>query len=73
MPKKAKTIIAFKNVRQLWNFAQKIHAANIEIITSDMILICDCTDEDLKLLPQYDGKVITEYKPIGDKKSLNQN
>lgn len=70
---KKKITIAFKNIYQLWNFAQKIRASNIQIITGDMILICDCSDSDLELLTQYNGHVISEYLPIQNQKPLNQN
>ena len=72
MSKKISTI-AFKNIRQLWNFAQRINATNIEILTSDMILICNCTEEDLKLLSQYGGKIVTDFVPSNNKRSLNQH
>ena len=68
-----KITIAFKNIRQLWNYAQKINARNIEIISADITLICDCSETDLFLLPDYDGEVIEESKPVKHQKTHNQN
>lgn len=70
---KNKFTIAFKNIYQMWNFAQKINATNIEIITTDMTLICDCTDEDLKLLSKYNGEVVRDYSPVHHQRSFNRN
>jgi len=58
---KIKIAIAFKNIHLLWSFAQRIHALNIEINTTDKILICDCSEEDLNLLPEFEGMVIEKY------------
>lgn len=68
-----KITIAFKNIRQLWNYAQKINARNIEIISADITLICDCSETDLSLLPDYDGELIEESKPVKHQKTHNQN
>lgn len=68
-----KITIAFKSIRQLWNYAQKINARNIEIISADITLICDCSETDLSLLPEYDGVVIEESKRVKHQKTHNQN
>lgn len=57
-----KIAIAFKSVEQLWSYARKIKAVDIEINTSDKILVCDCSKEDLSLLAEYNGMVLKEYK-----------
>lgn len=54
---KKKTCIVFSNIHQLWKFAQTINASSIEIITSENILICDCTDADLAIVHQYGGQI----------------
>jgi hypothetical protein len=55
---KTKIAIEFKTVHQLWGFAQKIGAINIEINTMRRILICDCSEEDQVLIEAYEGKPI---------------
>jgi hypothetical protein len=60
---KTKIHIQFKNINQLWEFARKINAVQFEINTADRVLICDCSEEDLSLLGQFDGKIIEEYTP----------
>lgn len=55
---KKKIVIKFKNIYQLWAFAQHIQAYSIEIIASEMILICDCSEHDLNLLSHYAGEII---------------
>lgn len=59
---KTKITIAFRNVEQLWNFARRIKAIDMEINTQDKILTCDCSVEDLNLLEEYGGVVVGEYK-----------
>lgn len=58
---KEKIRIQFNNLRQLWEFAQKIKANNIEIRTKDCLLICDCSEEELQLLEKYNGRRIGEF------------
>jgi len=53
---KQKFTIQFSSLHQLWQFAQKIKANNIEIKTKDCLLICDCSEEDLQLLEIYNGR-----------------
>ena len=53
---KEKIAIQFSNLHQLWQFAQKIKASNIEIRTRDRLVICDCSEEDLQLVKKYEGK-----------------
>jgi hypothetical protein len=57
---KEKITIQFNNLRQLWQFAQTIKANNIEIKTKDCLLICDCSEEDLRLLGKYNGRRIEQ-------------
>lgn len=54
---KTKTCIVFKNIHQLWKFAQTLNASSIEIITSEKILICECSEADLALLAQHGGEI----------------
>ena len=58
---KKKFVIGFKKIYQLWEYAQQIKANNIEIITSSMVLICDCSAADIELLAEYGGEVIEEF------------
>jgi hypothetical protein len=53
---KEKITIQFHNLQQLWQFAQKVKANNLEIRTKDCLLICDCNEQDLLLLEIYNGK-----------------
>lgn len=55
---KEKITIQFSSLHQLWQFAQKIKANNIEIKTKDCLLICDCSEEDFQLLEVYNGRRI---------------
>lgn len=64
--------ITFKTITQLWGYAQAFKATDIEIITPGMILICDCSDRDIAMLPQYGGKIINEI-PIQRQVSSNKN
>lgn len=61
---KNKITISFENIHQLWSFAQNIKAVNIEIITTQKILICNCSEEDLSLLPKYNGRIVEEFQPM---------
>jgi hypothetical protein len=58
---KEKITIQFSSLHQLWQFAQKIKANNIEIKTKDCLLICDCSEEDLQLLEIYNGRRIGQF------------
>jgi hypothetical protein len=57
MPKN-KILIQFSSIHLLWQFAQRIGATNIEINMRYKTLLCDCSAEDLELLPLYKGTVI---------------
>ena len=57
MPKR-QTLIQFPSLQLLWQFAQRIQAVNIEIHTEAMTLLCDCSEGELSLLSDYQGKVI---------------
>jgi hypothetical protein len=59
---KKKNVIKFKNIYQLWAFAQHIQAYSIEIIASEMVLICDCSDHDLEKLSRHGGEVIEKHR-----------
>ena len=52
------TFIQFSSVQQLWGFAQRIKAVNIEINTERKTLLCDCSAADLALLEQYEGSLV---------------
>ena len=56
--------IQFKNVVQLWNYVQVIECRNIEIIAADNILICECSENDIAMLPFYEGFIIEDYNPL---------
>lgn len=60
---KKKVVIKFKSIYQLWAYAQAIQAYSIEIIASEMILICDCSDKDLRLITEYEGLIVENYTP----------
>ena len=68
---KSKHVIRFHNIYQLWAYAQLIHASNIEIKASEMTLICDCSDEDLKKVSTYHGEVIETIIPVFNHTSKN--
>ena len=68
-----KVVIRFKNIHKLWDFAQKLEAKNIQIVTTSMILICHCTDADLALIPQYHGEIVEEYIPEDDSHFTEQS
>lgn len=59
---KTRIAIAFKNLHLLWSFVQRIRVVNIEINTADNILICECTEQELHLLEEYEGMVVEEYR-----------
>ena len=69
---KSKIKIKFHNIYQLWAYAQIIHANNIEIKASEMVLICDCSDEDLQLLSKYHGEIIERINPVYNHTTNNQ-
>lgn len=69
---KQKVIIQFKNIIRLWQYAQVIRCYSMEIITAELILICECSEADLTMLPQYGGIVIEEYHPA-NKLSISNN
>ena len=52
------TLIQFSSLQQLWGFAQRIKAVNIEINTERKTLLCNCSAADLALLEQYEGTVV---------------
>jgi hypothetical protein len=54
---KNRNCIVFKNIHQLWSFAQKVRSNSIEIITSEKILVCDCSEDDLAIVAQYGGEI----------------
>ena len=58
---KYKVVVQFKNLYSLWQFAQRVRATDIRIDTSDKTLICQCTQEDLELLQQYQGIILKKY------------
>ena len=70
---KKKFVIGFKKIYQLWEYAKLIKANNIEIITTSMVLICDCSDADIELLSEYGGEVIEEFTPEHYPYTINQN
>ncbi len=57
---KTTVTIKFKSLNQLWNFAQIIQSSSLEIVTKDCMLICDCSEADLKLLNSFDAIIVDE-------------
>jgi len=55
---KDKIAIRFQNLYQLWQFAQAIHARSIEIRAKELLLLCDCSEEDLQLAAKFGGTVM---------------
>ncbi|HEY6955150.1 MAG TPA: hypothetical protein VI385_07890 [Flavisolibacter sp.] len=53
-----KTTIRFRDLYQLWQFAQAIKSTSMEIRTNELLLICDCSREDLRLVAKFGGTVI---------------
>jgi len=68
-----KVSISFNSIIQLWNYAQAIKATDIRIITEGMILICDCSETDIAMLPNYGGKIIEEHSSILSQVLSNKN
>lgn len=68
---KSKHIIRFQNLYQLWAYAQVIHALSIEISSSEMLLICDCSEEDLQMLSEFHGEVIDKINTVFNHTSIN--
>lgn len=55
---KEKIMIQFNSLHQLWLFVQEIKVNNVEIRTKDCLLICDCSEEDVRLAEKYNGRKI---------------
>lgn len=57
---KDRIVIRFHNLYELWQFAQAIHATSIEVRTSELLLVCNCSDEEAQLAAQFGGTVMTK-------------
>lgn len=57
MPTK-RTLIQFYSIKQLWQFAQILYTASVEINARQKTLLCECSDAELDLLVGYGGRVI---------------
>lgn len=55
---KDKIAIRFDNLYHLWQFAQAIRARSMEIRTKELLLICDCHEEDLQLVTKFRGTIM---------------
>ena len=55
-----KVRIQFKNAHQLWNFAKRLKASDIEINISRVTLYCHCTEVEIRMLSQHGGLVIEQ-------------
>jgi hypothetical protein len=51
-------LIQFSSLHLLWQFAQRIQCISMEINTQHKTLLCTCSEQDLELLPIYNGKVV---------------
>lgn len=56
--------IRFKNIAQLWQYAQAIRCHSMEIIAAEAILICECSETDIAMLTQYGGLVDEDHHPV---------
>lgn len=50
--------IRFHNLYELWQFAQAINVRSIEIRAKELLLLCDCSEEDLQLAAKFGGTVM---------------
>jgi len=61
---KSKVLIRFSSLHQLWRYVEQIRAVNLEINTKSLLLICDCSANDLDLLSAYSGEVVKTFSEI---------
>lgn len=47
--------LRFESMQDLWRFAQRIRATNIEINTREQTLICHCSPEEAELAKERYG------------------
>ena len=59
-----KVTLIFPSLRQLWDFAQAIHANSIEIISTTCTLICDCKEADIQLAKEKYGAVVRDTTSV---------
>ncbi|RYF85651.1 MAG: hypothetical protein EON98_06010 [Chitinophagaceae bacterium] len=57
MPKQ-QTLIQFRSLPQLWKFAQRIQVSSMEINTRSQTLLCECSEMELALIEEYEGKIL---------------
>lgn len=50
--------LLFQSVQELWRFANRINAINIEINTRERTLICDCDAAEITLAVDEFGAVV---------------
>lgn len=63
---KQEVTIQFRNITQLWQFAQSIRCHSMEIIAAERILICPCSESDIAMLEEYEGHIIDAYHPFNE-------
>lgn len=51
-------LIQFNSLHQLWQFARRIQCVSMDINTHHKTLLCDCSEQDMELVPAYMGKVL---------------
>jgi hypothetical protein len=55
---KNKVTVRFRDLHQLWQFAQTIKARSIEIIPDKLLLLCECSEDDLRLAENFGGQEV---------------
>jgi hypothetical protein len=56
------TMIRFPSLHKLWQFAQRIKCTSMQINTLDKTLLCNCSEQDLALVPVYKGEIVDVKK-----------
>jgi hypothetical protein len=59
MPINHKIALQFSDMYQLWAFAKQLTCKSLEIIPGAKSLLCDCTEEEIRLaLSQYGATLL---------------
>lgn len=68
---KQKTKLVFNTIQDLWHYAQRINAINIEINTRERSLVCDCHELELAIaLDEFNATIANQYAHASGK-SMN--
>jgi hypothetical protein len=59
-----RVVLQFPTLHLLWTFVQTLTSHSAEINTSDRILICDCTEENIAdAVAYFQARVVETIKP----------